>query len=187
VDNPLTGLTGASAVYGPQKGATRQDVQLLDQALSTFAGVLERALPTCPPDLAQVPGAGAAGGLGAALLALGGRVVSGLRLVRDITGLDKALDAADLVVTGEGSFDDQSLRGKVVSGVAAGARDRGLPCLVLAGRSSAGRREAAAAGVSATYTLVEHLGTVERAMAEPAAGLADLASRVAGQWSRPGK
>jgi glycerate kinase len=187
VDNPLTGLTGASAVYGPQKGATREDVLLLDRALGTFAKVLERGLPTCPPDLAQVPGAGAAGGLGAALLALGGRAVSGLGLVRELTGLDKALDAVDLVITGEGSFDDQSLRGKVVSGVAAGARDRGLPCVVLAGRSSAGRREAAAAGVSETYTLVEHLGSVERAMAEPAEGLVDLAGRVARQWSRPRK
>jgi glycerate kinase len=184
VDNPLTGLTGASAVYGPQKGATREDVFLLDRALGTFAGVLERGLPTCPPDLTQVPGAGAAGGLGAALLALGGRVVSGLALVRDLTGLDKALDAADLVITGEGSFDDQSLRGKVVSGVAAGARDRGLPCVVLAGRSSAGRREAAAAGVSETYTLVEHFRSAERAMAEPAEGLAELAGRVARQYSR---
>lgn len=184
VDNPLTGLTGASAVYGPQKGATREDVLLLDRALETFAGVLERDLPTCPPGLAQLPGAGAAGGLGAALLALGGRVFSGLTLVRELTGLDAALDAADLVITGEGSFDDQSLRGKVVSGVAAGARDRGLPCVVLAGRSTAGRREAAAAGVSETYTLVQHFGSAEKAMAEPVEGLVELAGRVARQYSR---
>jgi glycerate 2-kinase len=184
VDNPLTGLQGASSVYGPQKGATREDVLLLDSALGTFAEVLERELPGCPSGLAQLPGAGAAGGLGATLLALGGRTVSGLRLVRDLTGLDAALDAADLVITGEGSFDDQSLRGKVVSGVAAGARDRGLPCVVLAGRSSAGRREAAAAGVSETYTLVEHFGSVEKAMASPAEGLVELAGRVARQHSR---
>ncbi len=187
VDNPLVGIYGASAVYGPQKGATREDVLLLDRALGTFAEVLERELPSCPPDLAQVPGAGAAGGLGAALIALGGRVRSGLELVRDLTRLDAALDTADLVITGEGSFDEQSLRGKVVSGVAAGAQERGLPCVVLAGRSTAGRREAAAAGVTETYTLVEHFGSVEKAMASPVDGLVELAARVAGQWSRPRK
>jgi glycerate kinase len=184
VDNPLTGLHGASAVYGPQKGATREDVLLLDDALGTFAGVLERALPGCPADLAAQPGSGAAGGLGAALLALGGRVVSGLALVRDLTGLSAALDGADLVITGEGSFDEQSLRGKVVSGVAAGAMERALPCLVFAGRASAGRREAAAAGVTETYTLVEHFGSVEEAMARPAEGLVEMAGRAARQWSR---
>ncbi len=102
VDNPLTGIHGASAVYGPQKGATREDVLLLDAALERWAGILEKDVPGCPPGLAVLPGAGAAGGLGAALLALGGRVVSGIGLVRDLTGLDAALDAADLVITGEG-------------------------------------------------------------------------------------
>jgi glycerate kinase len=185
VDNPLTGLYGASSVYGPQKGASREDVLLLDAALERFAGVLERELPGCPPGLAALPGAGAAGGLGAALLAMGGRVTSGIGLVRELTGLDAALDAADLVITGEGSFDDQSLRGKLVSGVAEAARDRGLPCLVLAGRVSAGRREAAAAGVTEAHSLVEYLGGVERAMAEAAEGLTGLATRLARQWSRP--
>jgi glycerate kinase len=184
VDNPLTGLFGASAVYGPQKGATREDVLLLDAALERFAGVLESALPGCPVGLAAQPGAGAAGGLGAALIALGGQVISGTSLIRELTRLDEALDAADLVITGEGSFDDQSLRGKLVSGVAAGARDRGLPCLVLAGRSTAGRREASAAGVTDTLTLVRYFGSVEEALARPAEGLAALAGRLAGQWSR---
>jgi glycerate 2-kinase len=183
VDNPLTGLHGASSGYGPQKGATRADVLLLDAALERFATVLE-TLPTCPPALAGQHGAGAAGGLGAALLALGGRVVSGIGLVRTATGLDRELDAADLVITGEGSFDEQSLRGKVVAGVAEGARDRGLPCLVLAGRATAGRREAAAVGVTDTYTLVGHFGDVEQAVARPAEGLSALARRLARQWSR---
>jgi glycerate 2-kinase len=184
VDNPLTGLYGASAVFGPQKGADRADVLLLDAALERFAAVLEKDLPGCPPGLAGLPGSGAAGGLGAALLALGGRAVSGIGLVRELTGLDAALDQADLVITGEGSFDDQSLHGKLVSGVAQAALDRGLPCLVLAGRVTAGRREAAAAGVAAAYSLVEHLGSVDRALAEAATGLAGLAGRVAPQWSR---
>ncbi len=184
VDNPLTGIHGASAVFGPQKGASREDVLLLDAALGHFADVLEKELPTCPPGLAALPGSGAAGGIGATLLALGGRMVSGIGLVRELTGLDRALDDADLVITGEGSFDDQSLRGKVISGVAAGARDRGLPCVVLAGQATAGRREAAAAGVTDIYTLVHHFGSLDDALARPAEGLSAVARRLAGQWSR---
>jgi glycerate kinase len=183
VDNPLTGLHGASNVYGPQKGADKADILLLDDALTHFAGVLEKELDA-PAGLAQLPGAGAAGGVGAAVLALGGRCESGIGLVSRAVGLDAELDAADLVVTGEGSFDFQSLRGKLVAGVAAAARDRGLPCVVLAGRVDAGRREAAAAGVTDTYSLVEHFGDEARAMAEPAAGLRALAGRLATQWSR---
>ncbi|MBO4209704.1 glycerate kinase family protein [Micromonospora echinofusca] len=184
VDNPLVGLHGASNVYGPQKGASRSDVLLLDAALERFATVLERELPSCPTGLATLPGGGAAGGLGAAVLALGGRCESGIALVTRLIGLDAAFDAADLVITGEGSFDHQSLRGKVVAGVAGAARDRGLPCVVLAGRVTAGRREAAAAGVTEAYSLVEHFGDVETAMARPADGLRALGTRLAGQWSR---
>jgi glycerate kinase len=183
VDNPLCGLHGASNVYGPQKGADRNTVLQLDAALEHFAGVLEKELDA-PAGLALLPGGGAAGGIGAALLALGGRVESGIGLVSRAVGLDAELDVADLVITGEGAFDFQSLRGKLVAGVAAGARDRGVPCIVVAGRVEAGRREAAAAGVTETYSLVEHFGDVERAMAEPAAGLAAVGGRLAGQWSR---
>jgi glycerate kinase len=184
VDNPLTGLHGASSVYGPQKGATQEDVLLLDAALAHFAEVLERDIPGCPPGLAELPGAGAAGGLGAAIFALGGRSEPGIALIRRISGLDAALDAADIVITGEGSFDHQSLRGKVVSGVAEAARDRALPCLVVAGRVTAGRRESAQIGVTATASLVEHFGSVEEAMARPAEGLRAIAARLARQWSR---
>ncbi|WFE31380.1 glycerate kinase [Micromonospora sp. WMMD975] len=188
VDNPLLGLHGASNVFGPQKGADRADVLLLDAALERWADVLAE-LPDCPPGLGALPGGGAAGGLGAAVLALGGRCESGIGLVTRAVGLDAALDAADLVVTGEGSFDHQSLRGKVVAGVAGSARDRGVPCVVLAGRVSTGRREAAAAGVTEAYSLVEHFGGEERggvaaAMERPAEGLRALGARLAGQWSR---
>ncbi|MEU4691098.1 glycerate kinase [Actinoplanes sp. NPDC023714] len=182
VDNPLTGLHGASNVFGPQKGASREDVLRLDAALDHFAGVLEKAFGRT--GLREEPGGGAAGGLGAALIALGGRVTSGINLVTNLIGLDAELDAADLVITGEGSFDHQSLRGKVVAGIAAGARDRGLPCVVLAGRNETGHREAAAAGVTETHTLVEHFGSVEQALAEPARGLRELSAALAAQWSR---
>jgi len=184
VDNPLLGLHGASNVYGPQKGATKADVLLLDSALERFAQVLERDLPSCPPGLAQLPGAGAAGGLGAALLALGGRCESGIGLVSRLIELPQALAGCDLVITGEGAFDHQSLRGKVVAGVAGAARDLGLPCVVLAGRVSAGRREAAAAGVTEAYSLVEHFGDEQAALTRPAEGLRELAARLARQWSR---
>jgi glycerate 2-kinase len=184
VDSPLCGPTGASMVYGPQKGATTDQASTLDSALARFAEVLEAALPRCPPGLASLPGAGAAGGLGAAVLACGGRLTSGFDLVSSITGLDRALDECDLVITGEGSFDDQSLRGKVVSGVAGAARDRGLPCFVLAGRVTAGRRGAFVAGVTQSYSLIDYFGDEASALARPAEGLRALAGRLARQWSR---
>jgi glycerate 2-kinase len=177
VDNPMLGPEGASAVFGPQKGASAEDVKLLDAALARFAEVLVRDLPGCPPDLASLPGAGAAGGLGAALLALGARRRSGIVLVRELTGLDAALDGADLVVTGEGSFDDQSLRGKVVAGVAAAANERGVPCVVVAGRVAV---DPADAGVAAAYSLVQHFGgDVEQAVTRTAEGLRAVAARLA--------
>jgi glycerate kinase len=182
VDNPLTGLHGASNVYGPQKGASREDVLRLDASLDNFAGVLEKAFGVS--DLRQQPGGGAAGGIGAALLALGGRVVSGIGLVSTLIGLAEELDAADLVITGEGSFDHQSLRGKVVAGIAHGARDRGLPCIVLCGRNETGYREAASAGVTETYSLADHFGSTEQALARPAEGLTSISGRLSEQWSR---
>lgn len=184
VDNPLTGLHGASSVFGPQKGADRADVLLLDDALKKYAEVLVAGVPGCPAGVATMSGAGAAGGLGAALFALGGRRESGAGVVREVVGLDGQLDECELVITGEGSFDWQSLRGKLPAMVAEAAAERGVPCLVLAGRVDVGRREVAAAGIDATYSVVEEVGSVELAMAEPAAGLRALARRVAGQWSR---
>jgi glycerate kinase len=182
VDSPLTGLHGASNVYGPQKGASREDVYRLDAALEQFAGVLEQAFGV--RDLQQQPGGGAAGGIGAALIALGGRVTSGIGLVTALISLEKELDQADLVITGEGSFDHQSLRGKVVAGIANSARDRGLPCVVMCGRNETGYREAASAGVTETYSLTEHFGSEPEAMARPAEGLRELAASLAQQWSR---
>jgi len=182
VDNPLTGLYGASKVYGPQKGASEEDVYRLDAALEQFAGVLSREFGVS--DLLTAPGGGAAGGLGAALIALGGRVVSGIGLVTTLIGLEKELDAADLVITGEGSFDHQSLRGKVVAGIAGGARDRGLPCIVVCGRNETGFREAASAGVTEAVSLTDHFGSEQVALSEPARGLTEIAGELAQHWSR---
>ncbi|WP_203820852.1 glycerate kinase family protein [Paractinoplanes ferrugineus] len=182
VDNPLTGLHGASKVYGPQKGAAEEDIYRLDAALEQFSGVLEQAFGVT--DLAVAPGGGAAGGIGAALIAMGGRITSGIGLVATLIGLARELDAADLVITGEGSFDHQSLRGKVVAGIANGARDRGLPCIVVCGRNETGFREAASAGVTETVSLTDHFGSERTALAEPARGLTEIAGELSRHWSR---
>lgn len=182
VDNPLLGQHGAAAVFGPQKGADAAAVAELDAALGRYAQLLAASVGQPAAELVAAPGGGAAGGLGAALLACGGERVSGAGLVRELSGLDAALDTADLALTGEGSFDWQSLRGKLITAVASAAAARGVPCLVLAGQVSVGRREAAAAGVEAAYSVAEHAGGVEASMADPAGTLAALAEHLAGQW-----
>ena len=171
-------LAGA-ALFAPQKGASESDIVLLMRALTRWADVLEPHLGVAVRDL---QGAGAAGGLGAALLALGARRESGLDLVADVVRLTERVRAADLVVTGEGSFDATSLLGKAAGGVASRAQEAGVPCLVLAGQVHVGRREAAARGVDEAHGLVEAVG-LEAAMAEPGRHLRDLAARTARQWS----
>jgi glycerate kinase len=180
VDAPLLGLHGASAVFGPQKGASRADVLALDAALERWADVLEEALGV---QVRDAPGAGAAGGLGAALLALGAAREPGLPLVAAAVGLDDAVAGAALVVTGEGRYDATSLRGKVVGGVAAVAAEHAVPCLVLAGQVTVGRREAAAHGVDAAYAVAD-LDGLAASLTDPAGQLAVLAARVARQWSQ---
>ncbi|MDX6199621.1 MAG: glycerate 2-kinase [Actinomycetota bacterium] len=180
VDAPLLGLYGASAVFGPQKGATPEQVLLLDARLHSWADELEAAAGVRVRDL---PGAGAAGGLGAALFALGALREPGIALVARLVRLAQRVTKADLVVTGEGTFDFSSLQGKVVSGVAAAASDVGLPCLVIAGQVTVGRRECAAAGIDATYAVADVVG-LEAALAAPGEELAALAERVAREWSR---
>ena len=180
VDAPLLGLYGASAVFGPQKGATREQVALLDGALTRWADVLEAQLGRPVRDL---PGAGAAGGLGAALFALGATREPGIALVQRLVGLEDRIATVDLVLTGEGCFDATSLTGKVVSGVASIATEHAVPCVVLAGQVRIGRREAAAYGVEAEHAIADLVG-LDSALARPAEGLAALAARVARQWSR---
>ncbi|GGK26689.1 hypothetical protein GCM10010124_19200 [Pilimelia terevasa] len=183
VDNPLTGPAGAAAVYGPQKGLRRRDLPALDAAAGHFAALLARSLPRCPPAPGERPGAGAAGGLGAALLALGGRLVPGAGLVRDLTGLDARVAAADLVVTGEGALDAQTARGKVVAEVAAVAARHGVPCVAVAGRSTLAPAEVAALGLAEVHTLTGRLGSAARARAGARGGLAGLAGDLAARWA----
>jgi len=147
VDNPLVGEEGAARVFGPQKGADPEMVVALERGLAGLADVIERDLGK---DVRYVPGAGAAGGLGAGALAFfGADLMSGVDAVMEATGLEQALSGADWVVTGEGRFDEQSLRGKVVAGVAEAARRSGVPVAVIAGSSTVSPERAAGLGLGA--------------------------------------
>ncbi|MFC4786570.1 glycerate kinase family protein [Nocardioides sp. MAHUQ-72] len=175
VENPLTGLFGATKVFGPQKGIVEERLPVLDGHLEELAAAVDRRT-------ALEKGAGAAGGLGFALLALGATREPGIGLVAEAVGLAGRARAADLVVTGEGAFDYSSRAGKVPYGVATVAGEAVRPCVVLAGRVLVGAREMRALGVESAYALVDIVGE-ERALGDPAAALADVAERVARTWS----
>jgi glycerate kinase len=176
VDNQLTGLFGATKTFGPQKGIPEERLPYVD-------GLLEELAAAAGPRIALEKGAGAAGGLGYALLLLGGERRPGLDLVAAATGLAERARAADLVVTGEGAFDFSSRAGKVPYGVATVAAEAIRPCVALAGKVLVGSREMRALGVESAYSLVDLVGE-ERAFADAGGALADLAERVARTWSR---
>jgi len=166
VDNPLTGPDGAAEVYGPQKGASPAEVALLDEGLRRWAAVVAAAVGR---DWSRAPGAGAAGGVGfGALAVLGATRRPGIELVLDLTGFETALDGADLVITGEGSLDAQSLAGKTPVGVARAAARRGIGVIAVAGRSTLTEAELAAAGIAAVYALSDLEPDLERCRAEAA-------------------
>ncbi|MFD4139873.1 glycerate kinase [Streptomyces sp. NPDC058572] len=147
VDNPLTGPKGAPAVYGPQKGATPEDVATLDAALAHYAAVLG-------PDQAASPGAGAAGGIGyGALVALGASFRPGIEVMLDVLGFAPALERATLVITGEGSLDEQTLHGKAPAGVAAAARAAGKEVVAVCGRLALPPEALGRAGIRRAYAL----------------------------------
>jgi glycerate kinase len=184
VDNPLTGPDGAAHTYAPQKGASPSDVAALDAALVRYAAVVERDVPGAA-GLATRPHAGAGGGLAAGLMAFAGAdALPGSGVVLDLLGPRLRDARADVVVTGEGTFDRQSLRGKAPVGVAGFAASLGIPCLLLAGAVEAGRQELAAAGIDASYAVADLAGSVEESLAAPAEWLTELAAHVAGEWSR---
>lgn len=192
VDSPLLGFHGATAVFAPQKGATPEMAQQLESALGRFTEVAGRAVPPGRDlltgkemRLEREPGAGAAGGLGYGLLLLGGRRVSGVQAVLDAVGFESLVAATDLVVTGEGTFDWQSLSGKVVAGVAQAALAAAKPVVVIAGQVRVGRRETMALGISGAYAVAEDPAQVAAALADPAATLRARTTRVATTWSPP--
>jgi glycerate 2-kinase len=179
VEHPLLGSMGAAAVFGPQKGADPDTVRVLEQRLSEWAVELNAAAGRAVSDEA---GAGAAGGIGAGLLALGGHRKSGAAIIAEHTRLADDVGAAQLVITGEGRFDAQSLHGKVVSALAAGARSHHIPVLVLAGQvtlDEATRREA---GIAAAFSITDHAGSVRRAIDDAANQLEGLAEVTAATW-----
>jgi glycerate 2-kinase len=140
VNNPLTGKEGAAAVFGPQKGATPSQVEELDRGLANLGVVVERDIGI---DVRALAGGGAAGGLGAGLAAFcGARIASGVDLVAEVVGLADLIKGADLVLTGEGSYDDQTARGKTPAGVARIAAEQGVPAVILAGRIQPGAETA---------------------------------------------
>ncbi|QZY28045.1 glycerate kinase family protein [Nocardioides coralli] len=175
VDIPLTGMFGATKTFGPQKGIAEERIVEVDGWLESFAAAAGRRL-------SLEKGAGAAGGIGYALLLLGAVREPGIELVADAVRLAERAAKADLVITGEGAFDFSSRSGKVPYGVAEVAGTALRPCVALAGQVLVGSREMRALGVESAYSLVEVVGE-ERAFADPMGSLADLAERVARTWS----
>jgi glycerate kinase len=162
VNNPLTGPSGASCVYGPQKGATPEIVQQLDENLAHFARVIARDLGV---DVEHVPGSGAAGGLGAGLLAfLNGRLRSGIEVVIETVGLEQELQRCDLVITGEGKLDHQTIFGKVPMGVAKCARKYDIPVIVLAGSVEENLEYLHKEGITAYFSIANKPLTLEESM-----------------------
>lgn len=178
VDNPLTGPRGASAIYGPQKGATPEMVALLDQSLGRLAEVMARDLGR---DVRDLPGAGAAGGLGAGLIGfLGARLRPGIGVVMEAIQLDRLLPDAALLLTGEGRTDGQSLAGKVVQGVARRAAQHGVEVVVLSGAVTPEAADLHEQGIAALLAIADGPMPLGQAMERAA----ELLERAAGEAAR---
>lgn len=181
VDNPLCGPRGASAVYGPQKGATPEMVRLLDDGLAHLADVIERDLGR---DVRELPGAGAAGGLGAGLVAfLNAELRPGIDIVTDAIGLADRIAGADLVVTGEGRLDAQSMMGKVVYGVGTTARRAGIPVIAICGSIGPGAEESLDL-ISAYFSIVNRPMTLAAALSNAEDLLQETAMNVMRAFAR---
>jgi glycerate kinase len=184
VDNPLLGADGAAAVYGPQKGASPDEVPLLEAGLRRWADIAEAAVGRREP-VRNAPGAGAAGGIGfAALLFLGARMRPGIELLLELASFGSRLDGARLVITGEGSLDAQTLHGKAPVGVAraAAAHDPAVPVVAVAGRCTLTPDELRAAGIARAYVLSDIEPDLERCMTEAGPLVERLAEQIAADW-----
>ncbi|GGP15121.1 glycerate kinase [Nonomuraea glycinis] len=190
VDNPLLGPHGAAAVYGPQKGAGPDQVRVLEAALSRLAaiatrthglvGAIEHDDRPRPMGVAGAPGAGAAGGVGFAALAfLHADLQPGIEYLLDLLGFNDLVRGARLVITGEGSLDEQSLRGKAPVGVAQAAAKAGVPVVAVCGRRTLSDADLQAVGIMAAYALTDLEPDPDRCMAQAAALLRDLTARLA--------
>lgn len=162
VNNPLCGANGASTVFGPQKGATPEMVQRLDMALSRFADVVEKQLGI---DVRHLPGSGAAGGMGAALLAfLHAEFKSGIELVMDAIHFEQKIQAADLIITGEGKLDEQTMAGKVIAGVCKKAKPYQIPTIAICGGMELTSDQMDEIGLLAGFSIVPKPCSLEQAM-----------------------
>lgn len=180
VDNPLCGPRGASQVFGPQKGATPEQVRQLDAALARFADVCTQTLGRDDRDL---PGSGAAGGIGfAARSFLGASFRPGIELVAEVSGLEQALIGADLVITGEGRIDLQTLHGKTPMGVASIAKRHGVPVVALAGMLGEGYQQLYGHGIDAAFSLAPGPISLADALAEAPRLLRQRAADIARLW-----
>ena len=180
VDNPLLGVEGAAAIFGPQKGATAADVGELDAALANFVQVLATEIGPRAVRAASAPGAGAAGGVGyAAIAALAASRRPGIDVVLEFTQLADRLAGADLVITGEGSLDEQSLLGKTPMGVARAAAAAGIPVLAVCGRTTLDEGEISRSGFRQVYPLTALEGNVEICIAEAGRLLEELGQHIA--------
>jgi len=182
VEYPLLGPWGAARTFGPQKGADPATVAALEQRLSGWAAELDEAAGRA---VSAEPGAGAAGGIGGALLALGGRCRPGAAIIAELTDLADDVAAADLIVTGEGKFDNQSLHGKVVGALARMARERQIPVLVLAGQVDLDDAALRCTGILAAYAIADYAGSVRLALVDAVNQLMGLASYAAALLGEP--
>ena len=177
VNNPLTGPKGASAVFGPQKGATPEMVARLDANLVRYAGLISRDLGL---QVETVPGAGAAGGTGAALLAfLGAQLRPGIDIIMEAVGLEAHVRDADLVITGEGRIDSQTIHGKTPVGVARMAKRHGKPVIGIAGCLAADAGVVHEYGIDAVFSVLSQVASVEEAMTHAAANVRTASRNIA--------
>lgn len=180
VDNPLLGASGAAAVFAPQKGAGPADVDLLESALQNYSRVLAAEIGAIALTATEAPGSGAAGGVGYAVLAvLGGERRAGIDVVLEFTGLHTRVDGAELVITGEGCLDRQSLGGKAPVGVARAAARAGVPTIAVCGQSTLTPDELSDAGFDHTYALTDLEPDTARCMSEPGALLTRIGALIA--------
>jgi glycerate 2-kinase len=185
VDNPLLGRTGAAAVYGPQKGAGREEVRILDSGLRRWADLTEAASRRAARDR---PGAGAAGGAGfAAMALLGARMESGAGYLLELLGFAEKAKGARLVITGEGSLDTQTLRGKAPIGVARAAARAGAPVIAVTGRRGLTGEQLRRARIQAAYALSDIEQDRERCMRQAGPLLEQLTVAIADEWLPPGR
>lgn len=172
VDNSLFGTNGASEIFGPQKGLKKEEIKQRDRELTSYAAVLD------PKKRGNVSGDGAAGGIGFALRILGGDLVSGFKVIANLSNLEEKIKSADIVITGEGRIDAQSVHGKAPVGIAELAYSNNVPCVALVGQQTSNLTELRAIGFTSVFPIVSKISTLEEAMNQGIDNLTNMAERV---------